>query len=53
MARYEFSYPSQTDSEERMLDDLEAALKAENIPLDGLRGFMVATCEAFTNALLQ
>lgn len=53
MARYEFSYPSMTESEEQMLDDLGRALESAAISPQVQRGFILAVCEAFTNALLH
>jgi anti-sigma regulatory factor (Ser/Thr protein kinase) len=53
MARYDFNYPSMTESEEQMLDDLDRALESATIGAETKRGFVLAVCEAFTNALLH
>jgi anti-sigma regulatory factor (Ser/Thr protein kinase) len=53
MARYEFTYPSMVESEEQMLDDLGRVLDSIPVGREALRGFVVAVCEAFTNALLH
>ena len=53
MARYAFTYPAMTESEEQMLDDLGRVLGSAPISKDRQRGFVLAVCEAFTNALLH
>jgi serine/threonine-protein kinase RsbW len=53
MFRHEFRYPSTTESEERMLDDLERVLESSGVTVEAGRGFTLAVCEAFTNALLH
>lgn len=53
MAHYAFTYPSETRSEEQMLDDLGSVLESAGVSQNLQRGFLLAVCEAFTNALLH
>lgn len=53
VALYEFKYPSELDSEARMLKDLTAVLKKHRFPALARHSIMVVICEAFNNALLH
>ncbi len=53
MAHYAFTYFSVTDSEEQLLDDLAKVLETGGVSQNVQRGFLLAVCEAFTNALLH
>jgi len=53
MSQYEFTYPSVTSSEEKMLDDVLEVLLVSEIPADLRNRFTLAVSEAFTNALIH
>ncbi len=53
MAAYELTYPSILESEELMLDKLQALLEEHGVCDRERRDFMLAVSEAFTNALLH
>ncbi len=53
MATYTFRYPSCLESEERMLDEFESALKQSGVELKTCRGFLLAVSEAFNNAMIH
>lgn len=53
MPHYSYRYPTRLESEERMLDDFEAALKECGVPLAECRGFLLAVSEAFNNAMVH
>lgn len=51
--RYQFSYPSVGESEEKFLDDFETALQETELEPSLARRLMLAVSEAFTNALVH
>ena len=51
MADYLFTYPSVSESEELMMDDLTSALAEHDLPDHLCQSVMLAVSEAFTNAL--
>ena len=53
MTPQEFRYPSVPESVGLMLDDLTAALNAENVEPGLVRQMLLAVSEAFTNALVH
>ncbi len=53
MAEYRFAYQSVSESEEIMLDDLEAVLRKHQIEASLHHRFVLAVSEAFTNALVH
>ncbi len=53
MAEYTRAYPSVTESEEKMLDDVLRILEEHSVPDELLNRFVLAVSEAFTNALVH
>ena len=51
MANFAFTYPSVSESEETMLDDITACLKQHGIADATFQRILLAVSEAFTNAL--
>lgn len=53
MASYSYTYPSTTEAEGFMHDDLFRTLERHSIPEDIAKRFGLAVSEAFTNALIH
>lgn len=53
MAEYEFSYASRLESEDQMLDDIQAVLELHQIVGGCAWRFTLVVSEAFTNALVH
>lgn len=53
MSSYLLTYPSVSESEERMLDDLDRIVVENDIPSETGRKLVLAISEAFTNALIH
>ncbi|MEW6049886.1 MAG: ATP-binding protein [Candidatus Zixiibacteriota bacterium] len=51
--RYQFSYPSISESEGRFLDDVERVLRKYHVEATPAQRLMLAMSEAFTNALVH
>lgn len=49
----ELEYPSVVESEAKLVQRLDEALSANNVPEDERRAFSLAISEAFTNALVH
>lgn len=53
MATYELTYPSESASEDRMLDEVQALLAGHDVAGRCRQRFLLAVSEAFTNALVH